>query len=263
MSSGCWHSPGWNRSQAARLLGIDRRTLFAKIERYGLVGPFAPARRPRPRRPRAWHGPGWRGNVQTDPTSPPGRPAPTRPRAAGPACSRGGSAWHRALLLLGRRMRAQAAKARLTGGRLDERRARGAFAKEAHVDALMLARVQFAVTAGFHFIFPPISIGLAWVGGHRRVVRLEEGTTAAMVQVGRLFGRLLAITFAVGVATGIVMEFQFGTNWAGYSQVRGRHLRRAAGGRGRVRLLPRVDLPGPLPVRAAAGSPSGCTGSRR
>jgi cytochrome d ubiquinol oxidase subunit I len=85
------------------------------------------------------------------------------------------------------------------------------------MDALLLARIKFAVTIGFHFIFPPISIGLAWL-----LVAAEwygwRKHDEAWVQVGQLFGKLLAVTFAVGVATGVVMEFQFGTNWARYSK---------------------------------------------
>ncbi len=86
-----------------------------------------------------------------------------------------------------------------------------------NVNALLLARLQFAVTVGFHFIFPPISIGLAWMlviaewFGWRR-------SDPDYVRVGKLFAKLLAVNFAVGVATGIVMEFQFGTNWAVYSR---------------------------------------------
>jgi cytochrome d ubiquinol oxidase subunit I len=85
------------------------------------------------------------------------------------------------------------------------------------MDALILARIQFAVTVGFHFIFPPISIGLAWMlvmaewAGWRR-------KDADYVRIGKFFSKLLAVNFAVGVATGIVMEFQFGTNWAPYSK---------------------------------------------
>ncbi len=85
------------------------------------------------------------------------------------------------------------------------------------MDALMLARVQFAVTIGFHFIFPPLTIGLSWAlvlaewFGWRR-------NDPIWTSVGKLFGKLFAISFAVGVATGIVMEFQFGTNWAPYSK---------------------------------------------
>jgi cytochrome bd ubiquinol oxidase subunit I len=85
------------------------------------------------------------------------------------------------------------------------------------VDAVLLARIQFAVTIGFHFIFPPISIGLAWllvIFEWRGWRRGDE----AYVRLGRFFAKLLALTFAVGVATGIVMEFQFGTNWAQYSK---------------------------------------------
>jgi len=85
------------------------------------------------------------------------------------------------------------------------------------MDALTLARLQFAVTAGFHFIFPPISIGLGWL-----LVIAEwfawKKQDAGYEAVARLFSRLFAVTFAVGVATGIVMEFQFGTNWAAYSR---------------------------------------------
>ena len=85
------------------------------------------------------------------------------------------------------------------------------------MDALMLARIQFALTVGFHFIFPPISIGLAWM-----IVIVEwlgwKRKDTAYVQAGKLFGGLLAVTFATGVATGIVMEFQFGTNWSEYSK---------------------------------------------
>ncbi|HOZ48964.1 MAG TPA: cytochrome ubiquinol oxidase subunit I [Candidatus Hydrogenedentes bacterium] len=85
------------------------------------------------------------------------------------------------------------------------------------MNAILLARIQFALTVGFHFIFPPISIGLAWL------LVVAEGlgwrrNDAVWREVGRFFGGLLAITFAVGVASGIVMEFQFGTNWAGYSR---------------------------------------------
>jgi cytochrome d ubiquinol oxidase subunit I len=85
------------------------------------------------------------------------------------------------------------------------------------MDALTLARLQFAVTAGFHFIFPPVTIGLGWL-----LVLAEwfgwRHRDAVYVEVARFFGKLFAITFAVGVATGIVMEFQFGTNWSAYSK---------------------------------------------
>ena len=85
------------------------------------------------------------------------------------------------------------------------------------MDPLLLSRVQFAVTAGFHFIFPPISIGLAWLLVYVEWRAWRSGDPMYK-QMGRLFGKLLAFTFALGVATGILMEFQFGTNWARYSK---------------------------------------------
>ncbi|HVO34956.1 MAG TPA: cytochrome ubiquinol oxidase subunit I [Gemmatimonadales bacterium] len=85
------------------------------------------------------------------------------------------------------------------------------------MDVVLLSRIQFALTVGFHFLFPPITIGLAWL-----LVAIEwrgwRSADAAWVRMGKFFGKLLALTFAVGVATGIVMEFQFGTNWAQYSK---------------------------------------------
>ena len=85
------------------------------------------------------------------------------------------------------------------------------------MDAVLLARLQFAMTIGFHFLFPPITIGLAWI-----LVLFEwqgwKRNDATALRVARFFGNILALTFAVGVATGIVMEFQFGTNWAQYSK---------------------------------------------
>ena len=82
------------------------------------------------------------------------------------------------------------------------------------MDALFLARLQFALTIGFHFLFPPLSIGLSWL------LVIMEGlgwrrNDDTYIRMGKYFGKILGLTFAVGVATGIVMEFQFGTNWAG------------------------------------------------
>jgi cytochrome bd ubiquinol oxidase subunit I len=84
-------------------------------------------------------------------------------------------------------------------------------------DPSLLARIQFALTIGFHFLFPPITIGLAWL------LVIVEGlgwrkNDQTWVRIGKFFAKILALTFAVGTATGIVMEFQFGTNWAEYSK---------------------------------------------
>lgn len=85
------------------------------------------------------------------------------------------------------------------------------------MNTVILARIQFAMTIGFHFIFPSITLGLAWL-----LVILEwfgwRSNDPDYVWAGKFFGRLFAVTFAIGVATGITMEFQFGTNWAEYSK---------------------------------------------
>jgi cytochrome bd ubiquinol oxidase subunit I len=85
------------------------------------------------------------------------------------------------------------------------------------MDAVLLARIQFAMTIGFHFLFPPLTIGLSWmiciIEGMGWKKKDEEYRS-----IGIFFGKILALIFAVGVATGIVMEFQFGTNWSEYSK---------------------------------------------
>jgi len=85
------------------------------------------------------------------------------------------------------------------------------------MDPVFLARLQFALTIGFHFIFPPITIGLAWLLVITEWIGWKKNDTQWQ-QVSIFFGKLFAISFSIGVATGIVMEFQFGTNWASYSQ---------------------------------------------
>ena len=85
------------------------------------------------------------------------------------------------------------------------------------MDALTLARIQFAFTVGYHFIFVPISIGvgLMVVLFERRYYKsgLPEDKAASNFWI-----KLFTATFAIGVATGITMEFAFGTNWAEYSR---------------------------------------------
>jgi cytochrome d ubiquinol oxidase subunit I len=85
------------------------------------------------------------------------------------------------------------------------------------LDILFLSRLQFALTIGFHFLFPPLSIGLAWLIVIMEWLGWKRGDEE-YARAGRFFGKILGLTFVVGVATGIVMEFQFGTNWAEYSK---------------------------------------------
>jgi len=84
-------------------------------------------------------------------------------------------------------------------------------------DVLLLSRLQFAFTIMFHYIFPPLSIGLGtlMVVMEGRFLLTKDPRYAAMA---RFWTRIFAVNFALGVATGIVMEFEFGTNWAVYSR---------------------------------------------
>lgn len=84
------------------------------------------------------------------------------------------------------------------------------------MDPTLLARAQFAFTAMFHFVFPSITIGLALVIGIVETIRWR--TRGEVWDRAAVFWtKLFALTFTVGIATGIVMEFQFGTNWSRYS----------------------------------------------
>lgn len=85
------------------------------------------------------------------------------------------------------------------------------------MDVVLLSRLQFALTIMFHYIFPPLAIGmggvLVYLGAQYLRTKRPIYRTAA-----KFWTRIFALNFAVGVATGIVMEFQFGTNWAVYSR---------------------------------------------
>jgi len=85
------------------------------------------------------------------------------------------------------------------------------------MDPVFLARLQFGLTVGFHYIFPVITIGTAWLIAWMLWRYLRTGDEA-WGRTARFWIRVFAVTFVVGVATGITMEFQFGTNWAHYSR---------------------------------------------
>ena len=86
-------------------------------------------------------------------------------------------------------------------------------------DPLLLARVQFGLNIGFHILFPTISIGLGWVLFYLRL-RWSRGE-AWVPHAYRLWVKIFALTFALGVVSGITMSFQFGTNWPGFMQTAG------------------------------------------
>lgn len=84
-------------------------------------------------------------------------------------------------------------------------------------DALFLSRLQFALTIMFHYLFPPFSIGLGLLMVFMEGMYLKTGDKYYEAMT-RFWTKIFAVNFAMGVASGIVMEFQFGTNWATYSR---------------------------------------------
>jgi cytochrome bd ubiquinol oxidase subunit I len=80
-----------------------------------------------------------------------------------------------------------------------------------------LSRLQFALTALYHFLFVPLTLGLSILLAIMESVYVMTGR-AIWREMTQFWGILFGINFAMGVATGITMEFQFGTNWAYYAQ---------------------------------------------
>lgn len=80
-----------------------------------------------------------------------------------------------------------------------------------------LSRWQFAFVASYHFLFVPLTLGLAWILFAMEVAYVRTGKIVYK-DMTRFWGKLFGINFAVGVLSGLTMEFQFGTNWAFYSQ---------------------------------------------
>src|SRR4029450_12310933 len=79
------------------------------------------------------------------------------------------------------------------------------------------SRLQFATTSIYHFLFVPVTIGLAFLTAILQTLWYRKGH-AEHLRLTRLFGTLLVINLAVGVVTGLVQEFQFGMNWSAYSR---------------------------------------------
>ncbi len=85
------------------------------------------------------------------------------------------------------------------------------------MDVEILSRIQFAFTIAFHYIYPPLSIGLGVLLVIMEGMYLKTGNKL-YEQMTKFWVKIFALTFAMGVASGIVMEFEFGTNWATYSR---------------------------------------------
>ncbi|NDP41480.1 MAG: cytochrome bd-I ubiquinol oxidase subunit CydA [Aromatoleum sp.] len=84
------------------------------------------------------------------------------------------------------------------------------------LDVVELSRLQFAVTALYHFLFVPLTLGLSWILVVMESVYVMTGKEIYR-DMTKFWGKLFGINFAMGIATGITLEFQFGTNWAYYS----------------------------------------------
>ena len=119
-------------------------------------------------------------------------------------------------------------------------------------DATLLARLQFAFTVSFHFIFPSFSIGLASYLAVLEALWLWTGRSVYL-DLFKYWLKIFALAFAMGVVSGIVMSYQFGTNWSVFSDKAGPVDRAADGLRGADRLLPRGRLPGRHAVRHEPG----------
>lgn len=81
----------------------------------------------------------------------------------------------------------------------------------------LLSRFQFALTASFHFIFPPISMGLGLLLVIIGIIYVRTGNPKWR-QISFFWVKVYGLVFAMGIATGIVQEFEFGMNWAQYSR---------------------------------------------
>ncbi|MBH0207257.1 MAG: cytochrome ubiquinol oxidase subunit I, partial [Nitrospira sp.] len=86
--------------------------------------------------------------------------------------------------------------------------------------ALLYDRLQFAFTATFHYLFPQLTMGLAFLLFYLRTRVLLTGDTH-YEEVANFWTKIFALNFGFGVVTGIPLEFQFGTNWARFSTYAG------------------------------------------
>ena len=87
-------------------------------------------------------------------------------------------------------------------------------------DPAVWSRIQFAFTITYHYLFPQLTMGLAWFLVYWKWRALRTGDEKYN-QAARFWAKIFGLNFAVGVVTGIPMEFQFGTNWAGFSKYAG------------------------------------------
>src|SRR5229473_3102054 len=87
-------------------------------------------------------------------------------------------------------------------------------------DDVLWHRIQFAFTISYHYLFPQLTMGLALLLVVLKMVALRTGNERCN-EVARFWARIFGLNFAMGVVTGIPLEFQFGTNWARFSNFAG------------------------------------------
>ena len=127
------------------------------------------------------------------------------------------------------------------------------------MDVLDIARWQFGITTVYHFLMVPLTIGLGILVAvmHTMWVRTDKPEWLRMT---RFWGRIYLINFVLGVATGLVQEFQFGLAWSEYSRFVGDVFGSLLAHGGAARVLPRVDVPGPVDLRLGPDPEEGAPG---
>ena len=85
------------------------------------------------------------------------------------------------------------------------------------MDTLLLSRIQFATNISFHILFPTITIALGWILLFFKL-RYNSTQDKKWLELYFFFTKVFALSFALGVVTGVTMSFQFGTNWPGFMQ---------------------------------------------
>jgi len=88
------------------------------------------------------------------------------------------------------------------------------------MDVVMLSRLQFAAATMFHFLFVPLTLGLSFLVAYMETKYVTTGEEMYL-SMTKFWGKLFLINFAIGIVTGITLEFQFGTNWSRYSAFMG------------------------------------------
>ncbi|MEG1934667.1 MAG: cytochrome ubiquinol oxidase subunit I, partial [Rikenellaceae bacterium] len=86
-----------------------------------------------------------------------------------------------------------------------------------NLDLIDWSRAQFALTAMYHWLFVPLTLGLGFLCAFMETIYYRKNLDPQWKKITQFWMRLFAINFAIGVATGIILEFQFGTNWSNYS----------------------------------------------